>query len=258
MRYGRIRSPAGQEVAVTFADGEATDPRSGTIWDISEVDLLPPVMPSKLIYVGMNYRDHVAELGVELPKEPVVFFKPTSALIAHGEQIVLPRESSRVDYEGELAVVIGRDCRGVTPGEVPDVLAGFTITNDVTARDFQAMDTQWTKAKAWDTFAPVGPWVESDISGASLEIRTLVNGLVVQESNTENLIFDVPQLIAYISRIMSLFAGDIIATGTPAGVGCLFAGDTVDVEVAGIGVLRNPVVAEVSPLLELVGDDART
>ena len=202
-----------------------------------------PVRPTKILCIGRNYADHAAELGHEVPAEPLVFLKPPSALIGPGEAIVLPPESTRVDFEGELAVVIGARCRHVREEEAWGVVGGYTIMNDVTARDLQKTDGQWTRAKGFDTFAPCGPRIVSDLDLADLELRTLVNGELRQQGRTSQLIFGIPRLIAYLSGIMTLMPGDLIATGTPSGVGPLRAGDVVAIAVEGIGTLENPVVA---------------
>ncbi|HEY9724061.1 MAG TPA: fumarylacetoacetate hydrolase family protein [Oscillatoriaceae cyanobacterium] len=203
-----------------------------------------PVRPSKILCIGRNYAEHAAELGNEPPPEPLVFLKPPSSLIAHGEAIVLPALSERVDYEGELAVVIGQRCRCVPEEQAMAVVSGYTILNDVTARDLQKKDGQWTRAKGFDTFAPCGPRVVSALDPSDLELKTLVNGHLRQHARTSQMIFKLPRLIAYISRVMTLEPGDLISTGTPSGIGPLAAGDTVEVWVEGIGSLTNPVRAE--------------
>ena len=201
-----------------------------------------PIKPSKILCIGRNYAEHAKELGNDVPAQPLVFMKPPSALIADGEAIVLPRVSERVDYEGELAVVIGKRCRNVAEADAMAVVAGYTIMNDVTARDLQKADGQWTRAKGFDTFAPCGPVVVEDLDPRDLLLQTRVNGKVVQDGRTSQLIFPIPRLIAYISGIMTLEVGDLISTGTPSGVGPLSAGDVVEVTIEGIGTLRNPVV----------------
>lgn len=204
-----------------------------------------PVRPSKILCIGRNYADHAAELGHDVPAEPLVFYKPPSSLIAAGEAIVLPSISERVDHEGELAVVIGTRCRHVAEEDASRVIGGYTLLNDVTARDLQKKDGQWARAKGFDTFAPCGPVVvgpELDVS--DLELLTLVNGEVRQRGRTSQLIFPIPRLIAFITRFCTLEPGDLISTGTPSGVGPLAPGDVVEVRVEGIGSLTNPVVAE--------------
>ncbi len=211
---------------------------------IAAVRLLPPVRPSKIICVGRNYLDHAKELGNDAPKEPLIFFKPPSSIIAQDEKIVRPRISERVDFEGELAVVIKKNFRNVADGQdVRPFILGYTCANDVTARDLQKSDGQWTRAKGFDTFCPVGPVVTDEIDpwqGVSLETR--VNGTVKQSGNTRDFIFPLDVVIRYISRVMTLLPGDIICTGTPAGVGPLVAGDTVEVSIQGIGTLKNLVM----------------
>lgn len=209
---------------------------------MSEI-LAVPVRPSKILCVGRNYAEHAAELGHEVPAEPLIFMKPPSSLIGHGEAIVLPAISERVDYEGELAVVIGRRCRHVSEADAMGVIGGYTIMNDVTARDLQKKDGQWTRAKGFDTFAPCGPRVVTDLDPTDLEIKTLVNGELKQHGRTSQFIFSIPRVIAYITSVMTLEEGDVISTGTPSGVGPLKAGDTVEVWVEGIGSLINPVRA---------------
>lgn len=205
------------------------------------VKFLPPVKPSKIVCIGLNYIDHAKELNMPLPEEPVIFLKPPSAVIGHEDFIELPKQSKRIDYEGELAVVIGKKCKNVSRDEALEYVMGYTCFNDVTARDLQCKDGQWTRAKSFDTFAPIGPYVACFRDASNLKIETILNGTVVQSSSTSNLIFDVPTLIEFISSIMTLNRGDVIATGTPAGVGELKSGDVVEVRIEKIGVLRNYV-----------------
>jgi 2-keto-4-pentenoate hydratase/2-oxohepta-3-ene-1,7-dioic acid hydratase in catechol pathway len=202
--------------------------------------------PGKIIGIGRNYRDHAAELGHTVPARPLLFFKPPTAVIADGISIVLPPESAQVDYEGEIGVVIGKRLRRATEDEAWNGIAGFTCVNDVTARDLQRSDEQWTRAKGFDTFCPVGPRVVPVERRrlADLELVCRVNGVTRQQATARDMVFAVPALVAYVSSVMTLEDGDLIATGTPAGVGPLRAGDVVEVEVSGIGVLRNPVVSE--------------
>ncbi len=211
---------------------------------LSDIQLLPPSQPSKIICVGLNYRDHAKELDMPIPEDPVFFLKPPSALISSFGKIVYPVASTRVEYEGELAVIIGKRCKNIRASETRSVIMGYTCFNDVTARDLQKKDVQWTRSKSFDTFAPVGPYIaapELDIS--DLYIRTRVNGELKQDSRTANLIFDIPYLIEFISGVMTLERGDLISTGTPPGVGELSVGDEVEVEIEKIGVLKNSVVA---------------
>ncbi|MCA1629961.1 MAG: fumarylacetoacetate hydrolase family protein [Acidobacteria bacterium] len=211
---------------------------------LGEVRLLAPVAPSKIVCVGRNYREHAAELGNEMPAEPLLFLKAPSSLVGHEDAIVLPLYSERVEHEGELAVVIGRRAKEITDDENPlDYVFGYTSLNDVTARDLQRKDKQFTRAKSFDTFCPVGPCVVTDIDPLDLRVETRVNGEVRQRGRTSEMAFAVPFLVRYVSRMMTLEAGDVISTGTPAGVGPLLDGDTVEVEVEGVGTLRNPVRA---------------
>jgi len=214
------------------------------IASLEEVELLAPVRPTKIVALGKNYRAHAAEMGSDVPLEPLIFLKPPSAVIGPKEPILLPEISERVDYEGELAVVIGRRARHVSREEALNYVLGYTCANDVTARDLQRRDEQWTRAKGFDTFCPLGPWIVTDVDPGQLTVETRVNGEVRQRGNTRDLVFDVPDLIAHISQIMTLEPGDVIMTGTPAGVGPLHPGDVVEVEIEGIGVLRNPVQRE--------------
>ena len=206
--------------------------------------ILEPIRPSKIVCVGRNYREHAAELGNKMPDEPLLFLKAPSALISSGEEIVLPGASQQVEHEGELGVVIGRVARNIPSGEDPlSYVLGYTCVNDVTARDLQRKDVQFTRGKSFDTFCPVGPWIKTDIDPGNVVVQTRLNGEVKQKGNTADMAFPVGFLIRYISEIMTLYPGDLIATGTPAGVSRMKPGDVVEVEVAGIGVLRNSVVS---------------
>ncbi len=210
---------------------------------IGSVTLLAPVIPSKIVAVGVNYRDHAAEMGRALPEEPLLFLKPSSAVIGPGDNILYPDMSNRVDYEGEVAVVIKKEARGL--GEREDIspfVLGYTCFNDVTARDLQIKDIQFTRAKSFDTFAPLGPCIATDLDPGRLKIKTFVNGKLRQSSSTRNLIFPIPFLIRFISRVMTLYPGDVITTGTPAGVGPLSPGDRIDIQVEGIGTLSNTII----------------
>ena len=213
----------------------------GEVLSLEDVTLLPPSQPSKIVCVGLNYVKHAQELKMPLPDEPILFLKPPSAILAPGGQIVYPSSSIQVDYEGELAVVIGKRCRNISADEAEKYILGYTCFNDVTARDLQRKDGQWTRAKSFDTFAPFGPWI-GKIDPSDADIKTRVNGKLVQDSNTSDLIFSVPRLVQFISAVMTLEPGDVIATGTPPGVGQLQKGDLVEVEIEGIGVLKNSVV----------------
>ncbi len=212
---------------------------------LPEVDILPLVVPTKIICVGLNYRDHAEELGMEIPQEPMLFLKPPSSVIGTGEYIVYPSLSKRVDYEGELAVVIGKVGKKIPVEKAEEYIFGFTCANDVTARDLQQKDSQFTRAKGFDTFCPIGPWIETDFKEMdSLTIRTKVNGEIRQEGNTSDMIISPYELVSYISNIMTLMPGDVILTGTPKGVGELKPGDEVHVEIEGLGTLINKVVEE--------------
>lgn len=210
--------------------------------DLDKVNLLAPVKPSKIVLVGLNYRDHAEELNMKVPVEPVIFLKPSSAVIGSGEKIIYPSTSNRVDYEAELGIVIKNKSRNIKEEEVFSCIAGYVCFNDVTARDLQKKDIQWTRAKSFDTFAPLGPWIETELNPENLNIRSYLNGELKQNSNTSEFIFKIPKLITFISCIMTLFPGDIIATGTPPNVGSMKKGDEIIVEIEGIGQLKNYVV----------------
>jgi len=211
---------------------------------LSEVKLLAPATPSKIVCVGRNYIDHARELGNEVPQIPLIFLKPPSSIIAPGETIYLPPQSKQVEHEAELVVVIGKRGRRIIAEEAKNYILGYTIGNDVTARDLQKIDDQWTRAKGFDTFCPFGPWIDTDFDPADALITCRVNGQMRQMASTRDMVFSVSTLIAYISSIMTLEPGDLIFTGTPAGVGPLHDGDVVEVEIDGLGHLSNPVKAE--------------
>ncbi|MGF7397574.1 fumarylacetoacetate hydrolase family protein [Thermoanaerobacterium thermosaccharolyticum] len=208
---------------------------------IDDVKLLSPCEITKAVCVGLNYSDHIEEMGDKRPDEPTLFIKPATAVIGPDDYIVIPKMSERVDYEGELAVVIKNTAKDVSEDEAINYVLGYTIANDVTARDLQSKDGQWTRAKSFDTFLPLGPWIETDLDPSNLEIKTYVNGKLKQHSNTKHLIFSVPKLVSFISHVMTLNPGDVILTGTPAGVGPLNSGDIVTIEIEGIGKLTNKV-----------------
>ena len=216
---------------------------TGQSYPVADVRLLAPVLPTKVVAIGKNYADHAREMGGEPPDEPVIFLKPSTSVIGPGDPVARPvKLSERVDFEGELAVVIGRLCRDVPPERVSEVIFGYTCANDVTARDLQAKDGQWTRAKGFDTFCPLGPWIETGLDPADLELTTSVNGEVKQRSRTSLLLHDVTAVICYVTSVMTLLPGDILLTGTPAGIGPLVHGDRVSVSIQGIGTLTNPVV----------------
>lgn len=232
---GKVREIAGEP----FDRVEVT----GVVRRLEEVRLLAPVVPGKIVAVGLNYKDHAREMGKTIPEEPLLFLKASSALNDPGGEIVYTPQSQRVDYEAELAVVIGRKAKNVTSKSAASHILGYTCINDVTARDLQAKDVQYTRAKGFDTFAPLGPWIATDIDPTGASVRCLVNGEVRQDGNTREMGATVFRLVEFISSVMTLFPGDVIATGTPPGVGPLRVGDVVTVEVGGIGALTNRVVA---------------
>jgi 2-keto-4-pentenoate hydratase/2-oxohepta-3-ene-1,7-dioic acid hydratase in catechol pathway len=211
---------------------------------IEGVRLLSPCLPSKIVALGLNYRDHAQEVKMELPKEPLLFLKPSTSVIGPGEAIVYPKMSKQVDYEAELAVVIRKVAKAVPEERAAEYILGYTCFNDVTARDLQSKDKQWTRAKGFDSFAPIGPWIVTDIDPHHLEVSSYLNGERRQHSNTKNLIFGPHRLVSFISYVMTLLPGDVIATGTPSGIGPMAIGDKIDVVIQGIGTLSNTVVAE--------------
>ncbi len=213
---------------------------------LADVRLLAPVIPrSKVVCVGKNYSAHAAEMGGDAPAEPLLFLKPNTAVIGPGEPIFYPEQSQNVHFEGELAVVIGRICRDISPTDAAKVIFGYTVANDVTARDLQSSDGQWTRAKGFDSFCPLGPWIETDLDATDLQVRTELNGDIKQDGHTGDMVHTVPDVIAYISSIMTLLPGDVILTGTPEGVGPMEVGDEVSVTIDGIGTLTNRVVDRV-------------
>ena len=215
----------------------------GDHFRLSEVELLAPCEPSKVVGIGLNYRDHAEEVGLELPEAPMLFLMPDTAVIGPGRTIRLPEMSEWVDYEGELGIVIGRPAFRIKQEEAADYILGYTCVNDVTARDLQIKDVQFTRSKGFDTFAPMGPWIVTDIDPASLDIETYVNGNRKQSSNTRQLVFDPLHLVHFVSWVMTLYQGDVIASGTPAGIGPLSAGDRVEIRIQGIGSLVNEVAS---------------
>ena len=217
----------------------------GRLFKADEVRFVAPVLPSKIIAVAKNYAAHAKEMNADVPASPNVFLKPSTAVIGPGEPITLPWQSERVEHEAELAVVIGRLCRDVPADRVHEVILGYTCANDVTARDLQRIDNQWGRAKGFDTFCPLGPWIVTDLEPEDLAVELRVNGDVRQQGSTNEMVFDVVELVSWVSSIMTLLPGDVILTGTPAGVGPLLAGDEVTVSIAGIGSLTNPVVDRV-------------
>ncbi|MDY6917873.1 MAG: fumarylacetoacetate hydrolase family protein [Chloroflexota bacterium] len=215
----------------------------GVTYQVDDVGLLCPCTPSKVVCLGLNYRSHARELGMPVPDAPVIFLKPSTAVIGPEEPIVLPHISRRVDYEGELGVVIGKRAKNVAAEEADRYILGYTCFNDVTERMVQREDGQWTRAKSYDTFAPLGPWIETDFDPGDVGIETYLNGVLKQSGRTSDLVFGVDYLLSFISQVMTLLPGDVIATGTPSGIGPMNPGDTVEVTVESIGTLRNAVVA---------------
>jgi 2-keto-4-pentenoate hydratase/2-oxohepta-3-ene-1,7-dioic acid hydratase in catechol pathway len=254
-QYGVVESIAGHD-HITRVLSQAPHASDGDIEGIpsrrmqqvplNEAALLPPVEPSKIVCVGRNYKEHAAELGNEVPQEPLLFFKPTSSLLAPKDTIRRPKISTRTDYEGELGVVIAKTCHKLAPdADVRPYILGYTCVNDFTARDLQNNDGQWTRAKGFDTFCPVGPLVADEIDPwAGVRVETRVNGDVRQDGNTRDFIFPLDVILRHITDCMTLFPGDLIATGTPKGVGPVVAGDVVEITVEGIGTLRNPIAEE--------------
>ena len=228
----------GQEIWVCDAAMEKTE----ELWYVDEVELAAPAVPSKIVCVGRNYAEHAKELGNEVPSEPLLFLKAPSAIVATGDEILIPIQSQQIEHEGELAVVIGRRCKNIGDDDDPlSYVLGYTCLNDVTARDLQRKDVQFTRAKSFDTFCPIGPFVETELDVSDVRITTTVNGQIRQDGRTSQMVFPVAFLVRYISRQMSLEAGDVIATGTPSGVGRLGPGDVCEITVEGIGTLKNEV-----------------
>ncbi len=243
--YGVLMDQGPQEWIAEITGDPLYTPVAGTgrRVDLDDVRLLAPVIPrSKIIGIGRNYVDHAKELGNEVPERPLMFLVPNTAVVGPDDPVIIPAETENCHYEGELAVVIGRMCKDVAPERAAEVIFGYTCANDVTARDLQRSDGQWARAKGFDTFCPLGPCLVTDLDIADLEVRTRLDGVTVQEGTTADLVFDVPTLIAYASAAFTLLPGDVILTGTPAGVGPVVAGQRVEVEIEGIGTLSNPFV----------------
>ena len=245
--FGIVEGPADRprDLVVAPVDGHPFGPftPTGARHPLSAVRLLAPVLPSKVVCIGKNYAEHAAEMGGEAPANPVVFLKPSTSVIGPGEAVRLPRDSERVDHEAELAVVVGRLCRDVPRERALDVVLGYTCGNDVTARDHQKADGQWTRGKSHDTFCPLGPWVETELDVRDVSVQCRVDDELRQDGRTGQLIHDVPAVLEWITSFMTLLPGDVVLTGTPAGVGPLTPGARVDVVVEGVGTLSNPVVA---------------
>jgi 2-keto-4-pentenoate hydratase/2-oxohepta-3-ene-1,7-dioic acid hydratase in catechol pathway len=247
-----VRFRAAGKTRYGALEGSAVVEYSGTPWSmfkrgrrryaLKQVVLLAPTLPSKIVAVGLNYRDHAAEMGAPIPDELRIFLKPPTAIIGPDDPIVLPPQSKRVEHEAELAVVVKKRCRNVPVDRVRDYVLGYTCLNDVTARDIQARDRGPTRAKAFDTFCPLGPCIATDIDPNAVTVEAFVNGVVRQSGSTKDFVFSMDDVVAHISEIMTLLPGDVIATGTPAGVGPLSAGDRVEIRIDGVGALKNPVV----------------
>jgi 2-keto-4-pentenoate hydratase/2-oxohepta-3-ene-1,7-dioic acid hydratase in catechol pathway len=219
-------------------------PSADTVHNVNEVKLLAPCMPSKIVCLGKNYLSHVEEFSSDVPSVPLIFLKPPTSVVEPDGQIILPRGSRRVDYEGELAVVIGRKTKDVSQKKAMDYILGYTCLNDVSERHNQKLDVQWTRAKGYDTFAPLGPWIETEVNPDDLKLETYLNGELRQSARTSDLIFKIPELIEFISAVMTLLPGDVIATGTTSGVGKISPGDVVEVTIEKIGTLKNYVVQQ--------------
>ncbi len=255
MRFARLRDLRSPNAAPIFVrlEGPTAHVLTGAPWlgsaatgetlKFDEADLLCPVTPSKVLCIGRNYAAHAKELGNEVPAEPLLFLKPPSSLLDPRGTIVLPKESTRVEHEAELGVVIGKRSKNLTRESALEAVFGFTAVGDITARDLQKKDGQWARAKGFDTFCPVGPWIETQLEPSQLRVMARVNGVVKQDGPTSDMIFDVPSLLAYTSRMMTLEPGDILVTGTPEGVGPLAPGDELEIEVSSIGILRSRVAA---------------
>ncbi|MBN1574668.1 MAG: fumarylacetoacetate hydrolase family protein [Deltaproteobacteria bacterium] len=241
VKYGMVE----EDMIVDMGDEESFEDDFEMIrYPLSEVILLAPSTPSKVVAVGLNYLDHAEEVGMKMPESPMLFIKPSTSIIGPGEEIVLPGSSARVDYEGELGIVIGREAKKVTVEKAKDYIFGYTCLNDVTARDLQIADIQFTRAKSFDTFCPIGPWVETELDPTNLAIETTVNEKVVQSSNTKMMNWNAFELVSFISNVMTLLPGDIIATGTPPGIGPITSGDVVEITIERIGTLKNRAASD--------------
>jgi len=248
-----VRFRFGERIATGAVEDDQVRVLRGTFFEdpvptgqavpLDDVRLLAPVLPSKVVAVGRNYADHAAEMGTDVPEEPLVFLKPSTSVVGPGDPIMFPSISKRMEYEGELACVVGRLVRRATSDDAARAILGYTCANDVTLRDLQATDGQWTRAKGFDTSCPLGPWVETEADPSDLALETRVNGEIRQSARTSQLAFDPAQLVAFISSFMTLLPGDVVLTGTPAGVGPLEVGDYVEVALDGVGTLANSVVA---------------
>ena len=234
---------AAASLSITAIDGHPFAPfeRTDATFPLADVRLLPPVLPNKVIGIGKNYADHAREMGSEPPATPVMFLKPSTTVVGNGDVVLLPEQSARVEFEGEIAIVIGRLAKDVPADRVPDTILGFTCANDVTARDLQHSDGQWTRAKGFDGFCPIGPWIETEVAVDALGVSTTVNGEVRQEALASSMLHSITDLVVFVSSVMTLLPGDVILTGTPAGVGELSGGDEVSISVTGVGTLSHRV-----------------
>lgn len=249
MKY--IRFEHGKITRYGILDGKIIHPLCGDIFfgaspdgtsiPAESVRILSPCSPSKIVAVGLNYADHADEMNLKTPDFPELFIKPPTAVIGFGDPIIYPPQSKQVDYEGELAVVIGKEAHNISEEKAAEYIFGYTCLNDVTARDLQKLSTQWTRAKGFDTFAPTGPVIETELNPDNIRITTRLNGEIKQQSDTKNFIFKTAYLVHAVSEIMTLYPGDIISTGTPSGIGPMLPGDTVEIEIEGIGILKNTV-----------------
>lgn len=248
MKLGTFRSPDKNEVFKGIVKDEVVykiknydKPEIEGEYELKSLKILPPTSPTKIIAVGLNYRDHAEEMRLPLPDEPIIFLKPPSSVIAHRENIIYPEISRRVDFEAELAIVIKSTSKNISRNEAHRYILGYTAFNDVTARDLQKKDGQWTRAKSFDTFSPFGPFIETEIDPSNLKIQSILNDEIKQNSSTSQMIFDVYELVSFVSKVMTLYPGDVIATGTPAGIGPMQKGDKIVIKIEGLNELENYV-----------------
>jgi 2-keto-4-pentenoate hydratase/2-oxohepta-3-ene-1,7-dioic acid hydratase in catechol pathway len=231
----------GENLKVLVGDPYSGIELSGVVLPFSGVELLAPTVPSKVICIGANYSAHAAEISADVPEEPLMFFKPSSSIIGAGQSIVIPKQSDQIELECELVIVVGKEAKNVPMEQVDDYILGFTIGNDVTARDIQFSDLQWARSKAFDTFGPLGPWIETEFDHQGAKIESRVNGAVRQQASTSDMNFGVAEIFSFVSQNLTLYPGDIILTGSPAGLARIQKGDVVECEIKGLGVLSNPV-----------------
>lgn len=241
--YGLLE---GEQITVIQGDIFGYHQPIDQVYPLSGVNLLTPCQPSKVACVGLNYRKHAMELGMQLPTEPVIFLKPTTALLPPGGDIVYWPAVGQLDYEGEFAIVIGKQCHLVAEADAMQYVFGYTIANDVTARDLQSKDIQWTRAKSFDTFCPLGPSIVTEVDASDLSLKTLLNGELKQDGRTSDVIFSIPYMVSFVSQVMTLYPGDVILTGTPSGIGPMQVGDRVEIQIEGLGTLANRVVQPTS------------